>query len=91
MQVGDNEKLCFHIFANGFAQAVYEHKEAGGGGNGHQIVMERHNDNVRVYEHRHQSVRLQAAGGIHQHDIQALVIVHFLYKGNNRFLVVGLV
>ena len=86
MQVGDNEKLCLHVSANGFA-----HEETGGGRDGHQVIMERHNDNVRVHEHRHQPVRLQAAGGIHQHDIQARIVVHFLYKGNDRFLVVSFV
>ena len=91
MEVGDNEEPGFHSFSHGFAQTVYEHEEAGGGGYCHQIVMERNDNDVRIDEHRNQSACFQATGRIHQHHVDARIIVELFHQGGHAVLVSGFV
>ena len=80
MQVGDDEEPCLHPFTDGFSQTVYEHQEAGSGGNGYQIVMERDDDDVRVDEHGNQTVRFQTARRVHEHHVYARIVVELFHQ-----------
>ena len=91
MEVGDDEEPGFHPSAHGLAQTVDEQEEARGGGDGHQVVMERYDDDIRVDEHGYQPLRLQAAGRVHEHHVYAGVVVQLLHERGHGLLVVGLV
>lgn len=53
--------------------------------------MERHDDDVRIDEHRNQSACFQAAGGVHQRHVDARIIVELFHQGGHAVLVGGFV
>lgn len=91
VEVGDDEEPGFHPSAHGLSQTVDEHEETRGGGDGHQVVVERHDDDVRVDEHGYQSLRLQTAGRVHEHHVYAGVVMQLLHELGHGLLVVSFV
>ena len=88
MQVGDDEQACLHPSSGGLAKPFHEQQERGGRGDGHQVVVERYGDDVRVDEQGHESGGLQASGRVDERDVYARVVVQSLHDGGDGFPVV---
>lgn len=81
VQVGDDEQPCVHPPRRCLAQPIHEQQERGGRGYGHQVVVERHGDDVRVDEQWDESGGFQTSGRVDERHVYARVVMQLLHDG----------